>query len=120
MHKVLIDIAPSVAIDSSDELLDIWEASEVRDAQGTRRFGSACTIRRRLKDGSLPHMRIGNKYYIRRSALELLPDRMNRTASASTRIGELEVAVNRVLASAVALTDEQCARIGARLRGAKA
>jgi hypothetical protein len=120
MPSILTEAPPSHTAPPTDELLDIYEASEIRDAQGARRFGSVHTIRRRVKDGSLPHTRIGSKYYVRRSALEPLATRKGEADTPSALMAELEVAVNRVLASSGPLSDEQCARIAARLKGVAA
>lgn len=120
MPSILTDTPPDRTAPPTDELLDIYEASEIRDDQGARRFGSVHTIRRRVKDGSLPHTRIGSKYYVRRSALEPLATRKGDADAPSALMAELEVAVNRVLASSGPLSNEQCARIAARLKGVAA
>lgn len=120
MPTVLTATPPDTTIPATEELLDIYEASEIRDSSGERRFGSVHTIRRRVKDGSLPHTRIGSKYYVRRSELEPLAIRKNHDDSPSALMAELDVAVNRILASAGPLSDEQCARIAARLKGVSA
>lgn len=99
-----------------DEQLDLYEAAEIRDANGSRRFGTVFTIRRRLKDGSLPHQMRGNKYVVRRADLEVLKltDSQDRAEAA---LAELEIAANRVLATSGPLSDETCERIAARLTG---
>ena len=103
---------------SEDALLDVCEASEIRNQRGERRFGSMYTIRRRVKDGSLPHERVGIKYYVRLSALEALERVKVSTDRSASAMAELEIAANRVLAFSGPLSDEQCDRIAARLKGA--
>ena len=105
------------AAPSHDVLLDVCEASEIRNERGERRFGSMYTIRRRVKDGTLPHERVGIKYYVRLSALEALERVKVSTDRATSAIAELEIAANRVLAFSGPLSDEQCDRIAARLKG---
>lgn len=115
MQGLAITHAPTTP--ASDLLLDLSEAAEVRDADGIRRFGSSYTIRRRVKDGSLPHTRVGAKYLVRLSDLEALEQTRDATDAAAAALAELEIAANRLLATRGPLTDEQCERIAARLRG---
>jgi len=110
--------APAAA--SDDSLLDFSAASEIRNDRGERRFGSTYTIRRRVKDGTLPHELVGTKYYVRLSALEALERVKVSPDRATAAIAELEIAANRVLAFSGPLSDEQCDRIAARLRGVAA
>lgn len=100
-----------------DPILDFSAASEIRNERGERRFGSIYTIRRRVKDGTLPHERVGIKYFVRLSALEALERVKTSPDRATAAIAELEVAANRVLAFSGPLSDEQCDRIAARLKG---
>ncbi len=102
----------------SDPRLDICEAAEIRDSTGRRRFGSMYTIRRRLKDGSLPHERDNGKYFLRLSALEGLERTKTAPDPVTAAFAELEIAANRLVAKCGPLTDEQCELIADRLRGA--
>jgi len=104
----------------TNSLLDFSEASEIRNERGERRFGSMYTIRRRVKDGTLPYERVGIKYFVRLSALEALERVKVSPDRATAAIAELEIAANRVLAFSGPLSDEQCDRIAARLRGVAA
>jgi hypothetical protein len=115
MPPTITTLRPATA--TNDALLDVCEASEIRNERGERRFGSMYTIRRRVKDGTLPHERVGIKYYVRLSALEALERAKVSTDRASSAIAELEIAANRVLAFSGPLSDEQCDRIAARLKG---
>jgi hypothetical protein len=108
----------TAAASDGDSLLDFSEASEIRNDRGERRFGSMYTIRRRVKDGKLPHERVGIKYFVRLSALEALERVKVSTDRGTAAIAELEIAANRVLAFSGPLSDEQCDRIAARLKGA--
>ena len=108
---------PRPAAANHDALLDVHEASELRNERGERRFGSMYTIRRRVKDGTLPHERVGIKYYVRLSALEALERVKVSTDRATSALAELEIAANRVLAFSGPLSDDQCDRIAARLKG---
>lgn len=105
------------AAPGDDPLFDVFEASEIRNERGDRRFGSMYTIRRRVKDGTLPYERAGIKYYVRLSALEALERVKVSPDRATAAIAELEIAANRVLAFSGPLSDEQCDRIAARLKG---
>ena len=105
---------------AEDPLLDFAEASEIRNERGERRFGSMYTIRRRALDGALPFERTGTKYYVRLSSLEALERVKESPDRAMAAIAELEIAANRVLAFSGPLSDEQCDRIAARLKGAAA
>lgn len=110
----------TIAAPKDDPLLDFFEAAEIRNERGERRFGSMYTIRRRAKDGTLPFERVGIKYYVRLSALEALERVKVSPDRATAAIAELEIATNRVLALSGPLSDEQCDRIAARLRGVAA
>jgi len=111
-------ITPVTAGLTDDPLLDLAEASELRNERGERRFGSMYTIRRRVKDGSLPYARRGAKYFIRLSALESLESAKGSTDRAAAALADLEIAANRAYALSGPLSDEQCDRLAARLRGA--
>lgn len=117
MSIATITTLPTAPAREQDPLLDFSQAAEVRDERGERRFGSMYTIRRRVKDGTLPHERVGTKYYVRLSALEALERVKVSPDRATAALAELEIAANRVLAFSGPLTDEQCDRIAARLKG---
>ena len=109
--------ATSASAVSSDSLLDVAEASEIRNSRGERRFGSTDTIRRRIKDGSLPYERVGIKYFVRLSALEALARVKISTDRSATVITELEIAADHAFAFSGPLSDEQCDSLVARLKG---
>lgn len=118
MPTTALPIASGGPTTRPDLLLDLCEAAEIRDSAGRRRFGSMYTIRRRLKDGSLPHERDGGKYLVRLSALEALERIKTAPDPITAAFAELEIAANRLVAKCGPLTDEQCELIAARLRGA--
>lgn len=120
MSNSATDRLPRVLDASQDRLLDFAAASELRNDRGERRFGSTYTIRRRVKDGTLPFERVGAKYFVRLSSLEALERVKTAPDPASAAVAELEIAANRVLALRGPLTDEQCERIAQRLRGVAA
>lgn len=104
-----------------DPLLDLSQAGEVRRPDGTRRFGSLATLRRAVKNGTLPHELApdGRKYLVRLSSLELLERADRGDDRAGSALAELELAANRLLAVVGPLSDDQCERIAARLKGVR-
>lgn len=106
---------------AAERLLDLYEAAEIRNPDGSRRFGSVFTLRRRLKDGSLPHrLSEGNrKYLVTLADLEQLELADSPVAADSAR-AELRLAANRVLATSGPLTNDECAHFAALLRGGAA
>ncbi len=100
------------------QLLDLYEAAEIRNPDGSRRFGSVFTLRRRVKDGSLPHRRgeANRKYLVALSDLEHL-ERADSPVAAESARAELRLAANRVLSTSGPLTDDECEHFAALLRG---
>ncbi|MEX0158609.1 MULTISPECIES: hypothetical protein [unclassified Microbacterium] len=111
----------SQPLNAAERLLDLYEAAEIRNPDGSRRFGSVFTLRRRLKDGSLPHqLSEGNrKYLVTLADLEQLELADSPVAADSAR-AELRLAANRVLATSGPLTNDECAHFAALLRGGAA
>lgn len=97
--------------------LTISEAAEVRDKAGRRRFGSADTIRRRIKNGTIPHRRSGAKYLVPLTALEAL-ERVQRSIDpAAAALADLESAAARLAAVSGPLSEQQWRDLASRLKG---
>lgn len=113
--------APSLVVPTSERLLDLYEAAEIRNPDGSRRFGSVFTLRRRVKDGSLPHQlsASNHKYLVRLVDLEQL-ERADSPIAADSARAELRLAANRVLATSGPLSDDECEHFAALLRGGAA
>lgn len=105
------DVSAPGAADT--DLLDLARASEVRDPHGRRYYGSVDTLRRRIKDGSLPHTRHGTKYVVRKADLEQLR-RANTSAKA---LADLKAAARRAAATAPPVSAEVMREIAAILQG---
>lgn len=102
-----------------DTKLDLWQAAECREADGSRRFGSVHTLRRRVKDGSLPFTLEHGRYRVHLSDLETLESKASSDPTEAAR-AELKIAAQRVLATSGPLSDEECERLAATLRGGAA
>jgi hypothetical protein len=91
--------------------LDLIQASEVKDPSGHRRYGSLYTLRRRVKDGSLPFDMRAGKYYVRPEDLEALVEPVGPSFES------VQAWARRIAAEAPSMTDHQAATIASILRG---
>lgn len=89
-------------------------AGETRNHDGTRRWGSTETLRRKIKNKTLPAALIGGKYYIERSDL----DDLRAQSSSERAYAELKAAARRAAKLAPPISAERCDSILAILRGA--
>lgn len=89
-------------------------AGETRNPDGTRRWGSTETLRRKIKSKSLPAEMVGGKYFVERADLDdLLAQTTYERAYA-----ELKAAARRAAKLAPPISAERCDGILAILRGA--
>ncbi|MBY6062219.1 helix-turn-helix domain-containing protein [Microbacterium esteraromaticum] len=95
--------------------LTLSEAAEIRDTEtGLRRFGSADTLRRKVKSGALPHEVQQGRCLVSRADLEALVEQ-----KASERaFSDLRAAAKRAAALAPPISPERRELIASILRGA--
>lgn len=99
---------------SSSTMLDLAQASEVRNSDGTRRYGSIDTLRRRVRSGELPYERDGrNKYLV---SVEDLNE-MRSARKAERDFAELKAVAERVAAAAPPISLERRKMIISILNG---
>lgn len=91
-----------------DKELDLIAASEVRNADGSRRYQSLQTLRRRVQSGALYSEIRGGKHFVKVSELE---------AKMAQRPETVEEWAHRMASAAPPMTDAQAARVVAILRG---
>lgn len=96
------------------DLLSLAEASEIRDAEGRRRYGSIDTLRRKVKSGALPHQKVDGKYLIARSDLDV----WRKSKADEHAYAELKAAAKRAAMLAPPISRERRELIAAILRGA--
>lgn len=108
----------AITVAISTDRLDLYQASEVRESSGRRRYGAVDTLRRKIKRGILPAALVGGRYLMERSDLEALVQAVARTRA--TEFDELEAAAKRVAAAAPRLNTDQRARLATLLGGASA
>lgn len=78
-------------------------------------YGSHWTLRQRIKRGELAAAKIGNLIKVRREDLSAL---VVPIEPAEPTFADVEAAVERIVASAPPLTDEQCRRLASLFGGA--
>jgi len=104
----------SILSTTGTDLLSLAEASEIRDAEGRRRYGSIDTLRRKVKSGELPHRMIDGKYLVGRSDL----DAWRKSKADERAYAELKAAAQRAAKLAPPISRERRELIAAILRGA--
>ncbi|HCG55822.1 MAG: helix-turn-helix domain-containing protein [Microbacteriaceae bacterium] len=90
----------ALVADSVQQLVSLQSAVDLG-------YGAYSTLRRYIADGRLPAVKIGSRLKVRRADLDALAVSAGPVAAT-----ELDRAVERVLASAPALTDAQRERLG--------
>ncbi|WP_425309973.1 helix-turn-helix domain-containing protein [Ammonicoccus fulvus] len=78
-------------------------------------FPTYATLRRYIADGVLVAHKIGGRVRVHRDALDALPQRINLR---EREVESVEAAIDRIVAAAPALSDEQCRRLAAAFGGA--
>lgn len=92
------------SIPDQDQFLSLREAAD-------RGYAGYSTLRKYIADGKLPARRVGNRVRLRKSDLDALM--VDHGASA------VDSAIDRLLACAPPLTDDQVRRLTSLLGGAK-
>ncbi|MFE4834430.1 hypothetical protein ACFRAU_07090 [Arthrobacter sp. NPDC056691] len=98
------------------EQLDLARASEIRNLDGDRRYGSIDTLRRRIRSGELSYELDGKKYMVKVADL----DAMRQASAAERAFAELKAAAKKAAAAAPPITPERRDLIVSILRGAAA
>ena len=76
-------------------------------------YGAYQTLRSWIAEGTLPAVKIGSRVKVLRTDLDALA-----VPTGPARYEDVEAAVERIVASAPPLTDEQCRRLAALFGGA--
>lgn len=101
------------------EELDLYQASEIRDAKGKRVYGSHQTLRRSIKNGLLEAEFKHGKWFVTPAALESLPAKKAAARKRSTAGAEIYDAVRdhiqKALDATPPLPDDKRAELAALL-----
>lgn len=97
-------------------MLELAQASEIRNRDGGRRYGSVDTLRRRIKSGDLPYEMSNNKYLVKVADL----DAMRQASRAERAFAELKAAAEKAAIAAPPISPERRDLIVSILRGAAA
>ncbi len=73
-------------------------------------FPTYATLRRYIADGVLVAHKIGGRVLVHRDALDAFPQRINPR---EREVESVEAAIDRIVAAAPELSDEQCRRLAA-------